>query len=74
MKKDSIIIEVKHGVSPSGQLTGRYYTVSVEGWSGEGLTENDAIRDAYQTRAESLLKVNHNNRGFGVRLNLAGVV
>ena len=73
MKKDSIIIEVKHGVSPSGQLTGRYYMVSVEGWNGEGLTENDAIRDAYQTRAESLLKVNHNNRGFGVRLNFAGV-
>jgi hypothetical protein len=37
------------------------------------LTENDAIRDVHQVRAESLLKVNHNNRGFGVRLNLAGV-
>jgi len=73
MKNNSIIIEVKHGVSPSGQLTGRYYMASIEGWNGEGLTENDAIRDVHQVRAESLLKVNHNNRGFGVRLNLAGV-
>jgi hypothetical protein len=73
MNKENIIIEVKHGVSSDGSLTGRYYMASIEGWTGEGLTENDAIRDVHQTRAESLLKVNHSNRGFGVRLNFAGV-
>ena len=70
---NKIVISVCHGTSPSGNLNGRYYIASIEGWEGEGLTENEAVIDAQHTRAESLIKVNHNNRGFGVRLNLAGI-
>lgn len=65
-----IVIEVKHGVSSDGSLSGRYYMASVEGWTGEGLTENDAIRDVHQARAEALTKLHHHNRSFGTRLNL----
>jgi len=71
--KNKIVISVCHGVSPSGNLHGRYYIASIEGWEGEGLTENEAAIDAQQTRAEAMLKLNDNNRGFGIRLNLAGV-
>lgn len=71
--QNKIVISVCHGVSPSGNLTGRYYIASIEGWEGEGLTENEATIDAQQTRAEAMLKLNHNNRGFGTRLNFAGV-
>jgi len=71
--QNKIVISVCHGVSPSGNLTGRYYIASIEGWEGEGLTENEAAIDAQQTRAEAMLKLNHNNRGFGTRLNFAGV-
>jgi hypothetical protein len=72
--KNKVTIEVKHGVSSDGSLTGRYYIASIEGWTGEGLTEAEAVRDAEHTRAEALIKINHNNRGFGVRLNFAEVV
>lgn len=74
VNNDKIVISVCHGVSPSGNLHGRYYIASIEGWDGEGLTENEAVIDATHARAEALIKVNHNNRGFGIRLNLAGVV
>ncbi len=70
---NKIVISVCHGTSPSGNLTGRYYTASVEGWEGEGLTENEAVIDATQTRAEAMIKINHNNRGFGTRLTFAEV-
>lgn len=64
-----IVIEVKHGVSSDGSLTGRYYMASLNGWTGEGLTEADAVRDVHQSRAEALTKLHHNNRVFGTRLN-----
>lgn len=64
-----IVIEVKHGVSSDGSLNGRYYMASMEGWTGEGLTEEDAVRDVHQSRAEALTKLHHNNRVFGTRLN-----
>jgi hypothetical protein len=70
---NKIVISVCQGTSPSGNLTGRYYIASIEGWEGEGLTENEAVIDATQARAEAMIKINHNNRGFGNRLNLAGV-
>lgn len=71
--KNKIVISVCHGTSPSGNLHGRYYTASIEGWEGEGLTENEAIIDVEQTRAEALLKLNDNNRSFGTRLSFAEV-
>jgi len=43
-KENNIVIEVKNGVSSDGSLTGRFYMANMEGWSGEGLTEDDAIR------------------------------
>ena len=67
-KENNIVIEVKNGVSSDGSLTGRFYTANIEGWSGEGLTEADAIRDVHQARAEALLRLNHGNRSFGTRL------
>ena len=73
VNNNKVVISVCHGTSPSGNLTGRYYIASIEGWEGEGLTENDAVIDATHARAEALIKINHNNRGFGTRLNLAGV-
>lgn len=72
--KNKIVISVCHGVSPSGNLNGRYYIASIGGWEGEGLTEHEAVVDAEQTRAEAQLKLHHNNRGFGTRLNFAEVV
>lgn len=67
-KENNIVIEVKNGVSSDGSLTGRFYMANMEGWSGEGLTEDDAIRDVHQNRAEALIKLNHGNRSFGTRL------
>jgi len=67
-KENNIVIEVKNGVSSDGSLTGRFYMANMEGWSGEGLTEDDAIRDVHQTRAEALLRLNHVSRSFGTRL------
>jgi hypothetical protein len=64
-----IVIEVKHGVSSDGSLNGRYYMASLNGWTGEGLTEDDAVRDVHQARAEALTKLHNNNRAFGTRLN-----
>lgn len=64
-----VVIEVKQGVSSDGSLTGRFYTASFNGWTGEGLTEQDAVRDLDQTRAEALTKLHHNNRAFGTRIN-----
>jgi hypothetical protein len=63
---NKVVIEVKQGVSSDGSLTGRFYTASI---TGEGLTEQDAVRDLDQTRAEALTKLHHNNRAFGTRLN-----
>ena len=71
--KNKIVIHVCHGTSPSGNLNGRYYIASIGGWEGEGLTEHEAVVDAEQARAEAALKLNDSNRGFGVRLNFAGV-
>ena len=65
---NKVVIEVKQGVSSDGSLTGRFYMANMEGWSGEGLTEDDAIRDVHQNRAEALIKLNHGNRSFGTRL------
>lgn len=70
---NKIVIHVGHGTSPSGNLHGRYFIASIEGWEGEGLTEHEAVVDAEQARIEAQLKLNHNNRGFGVRLNFAEV-
>jgi hypothetical protein len=68
-KDGEVTIEVKQGVSSDGSLTGRFYTASLNGWTGEGLTEQDAVRDLDQTRAEALTKLHHNNRAFGTRLS-----
>lgn len=66
---NKIEIEVKHGVSSDGSLSGRYYIASLNGWTGEGISEDEAIRDMDQVRAESLTKLHHNNRAFGTRIN-----
>ena len=66
---NKVVIEVKQGVSSDGSLTGRFYTASFNGWTGEGLTEQDAVRDLDQTRAEALTKLHHNNRAFGTSIN-----
>lgn len=68
-KDGEVTIEVKQGVSSDGSLSGRFYTASLNGWVGEGLTEQDAVRDLDQTRAEALTKLHHNNRAFGTRLS-----
>jgi len=68
-KDGEVTIEVKQGVSSDGSLTGRFYTASLNGWTGEGLTEQDAVRDLDQSRAEALTKLHHNNRAFGTRLS-----
>jgi len=68
-KDGGVTIEVKQGVSSDGSLNGRFYTASLNGWTGEGLTEQDAVRDLDQSRAEALTKLHHNNRAFGTRLS-----